>query len=122
MEKEHLSIIEEAIKGKKAISFKYLKPNDQLTIHNAVYPKEIFQKESHIFFKAYCHFTRDTRFFRIDRGQSLQLASRRLHLTRRDIIGAILFFLGIFLFFLFFSQKYRWRNLRNYLSKKLGIK
>jgi predicted DNA-binding transcriptional regulator YafY len=32
MEKEHLSIIEEAIKGKKAISFKYLKPNDQLLI------------------------------------------------------------------------------------------
>ena len=70
---QHLRKITDAIKKKEGISFRYLRPDGQVTRHNAVYPREIFSKGKYTYFKAYCHFTRDVRSFRLDRVQSLQL-------------------------------------------------
>ncbi len=125
MEKEHIFKIEEAIKKKEAISFRYLRPDGQMIRHNAIYPREIFSKGKHTYFKAYCHFTKDVRLFRLDRAQSLRLTStEKRFTTRQEIIGviiAIVFLLIIFLYLLFFSPKYRWQSLRKLIFMKLGI-
>ena len=122
MQEEHRHNIEDAIKKRDAISFRYLRADGQRTRHNAVYPREIFEKGNHIFFRAYCHFTKDTRLFRLDRVQSLQLTSREEHFTtRREIIGVIVTIVLAFLFLLFFSRRYRWHRLKEFIFMKLGI-
>ena len=124
-EQGYLLKIRNAIEQKDRISFKYLRPDGQMIRHNAVYPREIFRKGNHIFFKAYCHFTKDVRLFRLDRVQSLRLTStEKRFTTRQEIIGAIIaivFLLIVFLCLLFFSPKYRWRSLRKFILMKLGI-
>ncbi len=82
---QHLRKITDAIKKKEGISFRYLPPDGQVTRHNAVYPRDIFSKGKHTYFKAYCYFTRDVRSFRLDRVQSLQL----VQLTRNKKYSAL---------------------------------
>ena len=74
MSDKSLFFIKEAIKTKKPVSLKYVRADGKVTKHNAIYPHRTYDKNNHIFFDAYCHFTNDTRTFRLDRVQSLRLA------------------------------------------------
>lgn len=94
-EQGYLLKIREAIEQKDGISFKYLHPDGQVIRHNAVYPREIFSKEKHTYFKAYCYFTRDVRSFRLDRVQSLRPIPKKEPLTLRDHVIVVVFILLI---------------------------
>jgi endonuclease YncB( thermonuclease family) len=88
-EQEHLLRIREALEQKEGLSFQYRRPDGQVIRHNAVYPREIYSDEQHTYFRAYCHFTRDVRSFRLDRVQSLQRVPKKEPLTLRDYIGVV---------------------------------
>lgn len=93
-EQEYLRKIRDAIEQKDGISFKYLRPDGQVIRHNAVYPREIFSKEKHTYFKAYCYFTSDVRSFRLDRVQSLRPTPKKETLNlRKCIIAVVVIFL-----------------------------
>ena len=84
-EEEHAPLlrIREAIEQKEGLSFQYRRPDGQVIRHNAVYPREIYSDEQHTYFRAYCHFTRDVRSFRLDRVQSLRRVPKKEPLTLR---------------------------------------
>lgn len=84
-EEGYLPKLRDAIQKKDGISFRYSRADGHMTIHNAVYPREILRKGNYVFFRAYCHFTHDVRLFRLDRVQSLQL----VQLTRNKRYSAL---------------------------------
>ena len=92
-EQGYLPKLRDAIEKKEGISFRYSRADGHMTIHNAVYPRKIFKKGGYVFFRAYCHFTRDVRLFRLDRVQSLQLVqltrNKRYSALRERIIAII---------------------------------
>lgn len=94
-EQEYLLKIRKAIEQKEGLSFKYLHPDGQVIRHNAIYPREIFSDEKHTYFKAYCHFTRDIRSFRLDGVQSLRPTSKKGPLTLRSRVIVIVLILLI---------------------------
>ncbi len=94
-EQGYLLKIREAIEQKGGISFKYLRPDGQVIRHNTVYPREIFSKEKHTYFKAYCYFTGDVRSFRLDRVQSLRPTSKKESFTLRNRIIVLFFIFSI---------------------------
>ncbi len=94
-EQGYLPKLREAIEKKVGISFRYSRADGHITIHNAVYPREIFSKEKRTYFKAYCYFTRDVRSFRLDRVQSLRQTMKKKPLTLRDHVIVVVFILLI---------------------------
>ena len=94
-EQGYLPKLRDAIKKEEGISFKYLRPDGQVTRHNAVYPREIFSEGKHTYFKAYCYFTRDVRSFRLDRVQSLRPTPKKTSLTMRGPIIVLVVILSI---------------------------
>lgn len=117
--------IRAAIIEKQGLSFVYERQDGKIIIHNAVYPRQLFQKGNQFYFKAYCHFPGDTRVFRLDRIKSLQVKPKQEPLTRKQkILGVVVAVLVLFLAFLvllFFSHKYRWRSLRHFIFIQLGL-
>ncbi len=108
-----------AIATKSAVSFRYHKADGTVTRHNAVYPKQLFEQGQHTLVRAYCHFTRDWRAFHVDRIRRIRIRRRLPQVPLRYEIlgaaGAIALVITIFLLLLFFSPKYRWRQLRHQL-------
>ncbi|MGR3178654.1 MAG: thermonuclease family protein [Candidatus Anammoxibacter sp.] len=94
-EEEYLRKIRDAIEQKDVISFKYLRPDGVVIRHNAVYPSEIFSKGKHTYFKAYCHFTKDVRVFRLDRLQSLRPTPKKETLNLRKCIITVVVIVAI---------------------------
>lgn len=94
-EQGYLPKLRDAIEKKDGISFRYSRPDGHMTIHNAVYPREIFSKGKHTYFKAYCHFTKDVRLFRLDRLQSLRPTPKKETLNLRELIIAVVVILLI---------------------------
>lgn len=94
-EQEHLTKLGEAIEQKEGISFKYLRPDGQITMHNAVYPREIFRNGEHTYFEAYCYFSRDVRSFRLDRVQSLWLTPKTEPISWRERIIILVVVLAV---------------------------
>jgi len=88
-EQEYLLRINEAIDQKEGLAFTYQRSDGQVIRHNAVYPREIDGDEKDIYFKAYCHFTRDIRSFRLDRVQSLRRAPKKEPVTLRDFVMVV---------------------------------
>jgi len=99
--------IKSAIINKQALSFVYEKEDGEIITHNAIYPRQLFRRNDHSYFRAYCHFTNDTRVFRLDRIRSLQVKLKPEPLTRKQKImimagvGFVLLvvFLALLLFF-----------------------
>lgn len=117
--------IRAAIIEKQGLSFVYERQDGKIIIHNAVYPRQLFQKGNQFYFKAYCHFPGDTRVFRLDRIKSLQVKPKQEPLTKKQkILGVVVAVLVLFLAFLvllLFSHKYRWRSLRHFIFIQLGL-
>ena len=112
------STVRTAMERDLPVTFRYRRPDGKVTTHNAVYPRRLDLEGDHDLLHAYCHFTRDNRTFRLDRIESIRLGLARRAGVPEAIFAAfvvalLLFF--IFLFLLFFSPKYRWRNLRHEL-------
>jgi len=113
------AVIRAAIAADASLSFRYEKPDGTVTRHNAVYPKQLFDQGEHILVRAYCHFTRDSRIFRVDRIRAVRIRTRpQDYPLRYDIAGALIslaLLAAVFLSLLLFSPKYRWRQLRHRL-------
>ena len=124
-QKQHFEQIMAAIKGKEGLSFNYVRADGETTTHNAVYPRQLFRRGNQFYFRAYCHFTGDTRLFRLDRVQSLHVIPERAPRTRRqNILSAILVIVAIlivFMLWLLVSPKYRWRSLGRFTFTSFGI-
>ena len=71
---DSVEVIQAAIAGKLPVSFRYERPDGRIARHRVVYPKEVFDKWHFTFMRAYCHFTPDSRVFRIDRIRSIRIA------------------------------------------------
>jgi hypothetical protein len=117
---DHLSeVLHAAIAADAGVSFLYEKPDGTITKHNAVYPKQLFHHGQHTLVRAYCHFTRDSRIFRVDRMRAVRIRRRLPHLPWwyevAGAIGAIALLIAVVIFLLFYSPKYRWRQLRHQL-------
>ena len=117
--------IRAAIIKKQGLSFVYEREDGEIITHNAVYPRHLFRKGNQFYFRAYCHFTRDTRVFRLDRIKSLQVKPKQEPLTRKqkilEVVGAVLVLFLVFLLLLLFSRRYRWRSLRHFIFTYIGI-
>jgi len=90
MNEKYLSFIEAAIKKRKPLSFKYVRADGRSFKHNAIYPQQIYEKNNHIYFDAYCHFTSDTRTFRLERVQSLRLAPEQKRKFQKALLWRII--------------------------------
>lgn len=124
-QQEYVQKIRGAIIEKQGVSFVYKRQDGETSTHNAVYPRQLFRRKGRFYVRAHCYFSGDTRLFRLDRIKSLEVTPKRKPLTRlQEILGpvfGIAFLLLVFVFFLLFSHKYSWRNLRRYIFTYLGI-
>ncbi|MGH7801882.1 MAG: helix-turn-helix transcriptional regulator [Thermodesulfobacteriota bacterium] len=92
--------IRTAIIEKQRLSFVYGREGGEVITHNAIYPRQLFQKGNRFYFRAYCHFPGDTRVFRLDRVKSLQVKPRQEPLTQKQILGVAVVILAALLAFL----------------------
>lgn len=114
-----------AIIEKQGLSFAYEREEGEIITHNAVYPRHLFRKDNRLYFRAYCHFSGDSRVFRLDRIKSLQVKPKQEPITRKQkilgVVVAVLVLFLVFLVLLLFSPKYRWRSLRHSIFTYIGI-
>ena len=112
-----IEFIRAAIDQGLPVSFRYERSDGMIARHNAVYPKEVFRQGQHTLCRAYCHFTRDSRVFRIDRIHAIRLRTPLRGIpSRYGVLGfivALALIIAIFALLIFLSPKYRWRKLRN---------
>lgn len=124
-EPDYWSQIYEAIWKRARLSFDYARADGNVTLHNAVYPRQLFRWRGKRYLRAYCYFPADIRVFRLDRMSSLQVLAPTPAPTLTDkLIGfsaAALIILLIFAGLVLFSEKSTWRSLRKWFSSQLGL-
>jgi len=107
---DSMEVVQAAIAEELPVSFWYERSDGTVTRHNAVYPKVVFQQWHFTLMRAYCHFTRDFRVFRIDRIRSIRIGRRLPYISDRHqfsrVVVALVLVIALFAALFLFSPKY----------------
>ncbi|MGH9783755.1 MAG: helix-turn-helix transcriptional regulator [Terriglobia bacterium] len=124
-EPDYWAQIYEAIYKRAKLSFHYSRADGTITLHNAVYPRQLFRWRGKQYLRAYCYFPADIRVFRLDRMSSLQVLAPTLPPTRTEklvgLVGAVLIVVLVFTGLVLFSEKSAWRGLRKWFASQFGV-
>lgn len=122
---DYWSQIYEAIYKRAKLSFHYSRADGTITLHNAVYPRQLFRWRGKRYLRAYCYFPADVRVFRVDRMSSLQVLQPMPPPARIErlvgLVVAALIVVLVFASLVLFSEKSTWKGLRKWFASQFGL-